>query len=241
MSTLNDTEFNDTNSSNKKIILITIAGFLIGTVIGGVGVAFLFRNTLRFQVPNPEEINQLKLSNRQQSTQITKVNILIPKELVTKEYYQLLNSIVDGINTIAVENNEILLPLMNSVKEKSVRRDFSNILNEIFDIRDEIKKINTILFLVQKDINSLDVVNNKDNINETVREYTTTIIGSADTLTDAYANYIQTLSIIFSGPVPTQELLDKLTGDMLLLTKANTKFKSDINSLLKAISREKKI
>mgnify|MGYP000314279642 CR=1 FL=1 len=225
--------------SNKKTILIIIVVFILGVIIGSIGAAFLFRNALYFQVPNTKGIEKITFNRGQNVPQI-KVNILIPKNLATEEYYKSLNSVVNGINAIAIENNKKLLPLMNTVKEKSTQGDFSNIIDVIFNVRNEIEKISTMLVSVQEDINNLYNANNKNTINESVSRKTTKIIESANILTNAYTDYLQTLRTTFSGKVPTQDLLNELTYNMKLLTNANTKFKSDVDSLLKILSRVQK-
>ncbi|MFC1732232.1 hypothetical protein ACFL6I_18140 [candidate division KSB1 bacterium] len=222
---------------DKKVILIVVAVFFVGIIIGSTGVAFLFRDALRFRVPTPEEIGQLTFPNERQIPR-TETNILLPMELVTEEYHQLLNGIVNGLNDIATENNEALLPLMNDVKEKGSQGDFADLFNTILHVRNEIEKLGTMLVSVQENINKFEEVNNKDTTNKAVHDGTTVLIGSGYALTGIYIDYLQTLNTTFSGQVPSQELLDKLTNETQLLTSANATFELNLNTLLETVISE---
>lgn len=234
MSIFNNTPENAPEGARDKLALITTSGFLAGVIVGGIVVAFFFKDALRFDIPTPEEIGVLSFPAERQIP-LTETDILLPRELVTEEYYTLLNDIINGINSVAVTNNETLVPLMNAVQEKGMQGDYADLFNTILRVRGEIDMIGNALVSVQENINELERVNNKDVSNQVVHDATATFVNSGYALMGAYIDYLQTLTAMFSGQVPSQELVSQLNENIDLMTSANAQFESNLNSLLRTI------
>ncbi|MDO8593792.1 MAG: hypothetical protein Q7R59_02760 [bacterium] len=218
----------------KKTVLMLIVGAVVGILISAGIMAYLFRDSVVLTIP---ATNTGALSYPDQKVPDVKTNILLPKKLVSEEYYLLVNKIIAELNQAVMNNNATILPLMNTIKEKSVAQDFAGFFDLVFQARGEIKKNNDLLITARTDIATLRKVNDGGS-NADIYNQTAVFLNSGDMFAQAFADYFSILNETLSGPVPTQALLDKLTEKIASLRSTGASFQTELNTLLVLIKQK---
>lgn len=205
---------------------------LVGMLIGAGIVAFLFRDAVFLNIPKTN-IETLSYPNGQsQKVSNLKTNILLPKKLVSEDYYLLINKIVNELNQVVENNNTTILPLMNAIKQKSVAKDFGSLFDLMIQARGEVKKNSDILVTTRGDIAVLKKVNADTTSDTDVRGQTAVFLTSGDTFVQAFEDYFALISETLSGSVPTQDLLNRLSEKGVLLSNTGSSFQSELDTLL---------
>ncbi len=233
----------NTRGMKSRTAIILITGVVAGVLIGAGTMAFLFRGALFFNIPAIEEVSALSYPPYpDQKTPDSKSNILIsiPGKLVGADYNLLINKVVNGLNQVGINNGATLLPLFDTIKQKSVARDFNGLFDLMIQARDEIKKNDDLLATVREDIATLKKVNDEHIKDADIRRQTAVLLISGDALAQAYTDYFATLNETLSGQVPTQALFDRLAGQITSLRDAVSSFKSELDALLIAVQQKDK-
>lgn len=217
-------------ASKNKILFIVVGAVLIGILIGAVALSFFFRDAVFLNIPTTN--NGILSYPIDQKVPDLKTNILLPKKLVNEDYYLLINKIVNELNQVGTNNNTILLPLMNAIKQKSVTKDFSSLFDLIIQARNEVKKNNDILATAKKDIADFKKVNDETTSDADVRNQTTLFSASGNAFIREFSDYFALINETLSGSVPTQELLNKLAEKVVSLRSAGSSFQSELDALL---------
>lgn len=229
----------DTRGIKSKIVFVSVAG-VVGALIGAGIMAFLFRDALFFNIPETTNIDIPLYPD--QKTPDSKSNILlsIPEKLVGADYYLLINKVVNELNQVGINNNATLLPLFDTIKQKSIARDFNGLFDFIIQAKGEIKKNNDLLAATREDITALKKVSDETVRDADIRRQTDVFLTSADTFIQAFTDYFATLDETLSGPVPTQTLFDRLAGQIISLRDAGSFFRLELKSLIAIIQQKDK-
>lgn len=229
----------NTRGIKSKTVFVPIAGVVVGVLIGAGIVAYLFRNAVFFTVPT--NTSALSYPDQKVPDLNQKTNILLPKKLVGEDYYLLINKIADELKQVGINNNTTILPLMNTIKQKSAARDFNSFFDLIVQAKGEIKKNNDLLATTREDIAAFKKVNDETISDEEIHNQTTILLTSSDTFVQAFTDYFALLNETLSGSIPTQNLLDKLTEQIISLGSAGSSVQSELNALLILIQQKNKI
>lgn len=239
-----DPTFNAEGLANARSAKSNAVLILIGIVLGilmSAGVAvYVFRQAVFFTAIPTVTTSALSFPNPStQKPPDLKVNILLPKKLVSQEYYLLINKITNGLTQALANNNATLLPLMNAIKQKSSVGDYSHgFFDLVFQAKGEIKKNNDLLAAARTDIAAMKKVNGESVKDQDIYAQTNAFLVSGDTFVQAFADYLATLNETLSGSIPTQSLLDKLATQVTSLGTAGTAFQTELKTLL-ALIKEK--
>ena len=229
-----------TGNTKGKIVLVSIVGAVAGVLIGAGTMAFLFQDALFFNIPAMMNIDAPPYPDQKTPDSKTNITFQIPEKLVGGNYNPLVTKIVNGLNQVGINNNATLLPLFKTIQQKSTARDFNGIFDLIIQARGEIKKNNDLLAAALEDIAALKKVNDETVRDADIRRQTAIFLTSAGTFVQAYTDYFATLNETLSGSIPTQALLDKLTGQITSLRDAGSSFRLELNNLLAIIQQKNK-
>lgn len=234
---------NSQNTQGTKIrtLLILTIGVIVGLLIGA-GVAFyFFRDAIFFMTPSTANTSTLSYPNpsAQQIPDLnTKINILLPKKLVGEEYYLLINKIANETKQVGVNNVSTIIPIMESIKQKSISRDFNGLFDLVTQAKNEIKNNVALLATTHEDIAAMRKVNAETVKDADIRKQTDTLLDASDVFVQAFTDYFAILNETLSGSIPTQSLLDKLSAQVTVLGKAGTSVQTELNSLLTIIKQK---
>ncbi|MEK7094160.1 MAG: hypothetical protein AAB903_02350, partial [Patescibacteria group bacterium] len=115
----------NTRGTKSNVVVISIIGVAVGMLIGAGIMMYISRDAVFFTAPSTENVGVLSYPDQKAPDVIQKTNILLPKKLVSKDYHLLINKILNELNQVETNNNATLLPLMNSIKQKSAAGDFN--------------------------------------------------------------------------------------------------------------------
>lgn len=241
MDTLSTVE-NSTGTGNKrKTVLFSIIGVIVG-ILAGAGIMFyFFRDAVFFTTPAMPDTKGLSYPNPadQKVPDINlKSKILLPKKIVSEDYYLLINKIVDELRQVGISNTSTLIPIMESIKQKSASRDFSGLFDLIAQAKNEIKKNNDLLAATHEDIAAMKKVNTETTKDTDVRAQTDVLLDSSNVFVQAFTDYFSILNETLSGSIPTQSLLDRLAAQVTILGTAGASVQAELNSLLTIIKQK---
>lgn len=239
MDAQNDSE----NPVGKNIHVIAIVvSVLFGIGIGAGVVFYKFRNSVSLSIPQVQTTGALSYPAGQQKLPSVRqrADIIVPKKLVTQDYYLLINKVVNELQQVQMDHNEKILPLMNEIKQKSGSQDFNGLFDLIIQARSEIKGSSALLATTIADIASLKTANDAGTTDEDLHNETGSFLASANTFSAAFSAYLSTLNDTLSGSVPTQSLLDTLAGRIVALQKAGADLQSQLTTLLALIDQKDK-
>jgi len=167
-----------------------------------------------------------------------KSNILLPKKIVGEDYYLLINKIVDDLRVVGNNNVSTLIPLLDSIKQKSAARDFNGFFDLVTQAKNEITKNIALLETTRGDIANLKKINDSTVKDADVRNQTNVLLASSDAFVQEFLTYFALVNETLSGSFPTQSLLDKLTAQVTTLGNAGTSVQSELNTLLTIIKQK---
>ncbi|MDO8231689.1 MAG: hypothetical protein Q7T37_00600 [bacterium] len=241
MDTLSTVE-NSTNTGNRgKTVLYSIIGVAVGTLIGAGIVFYFFQDAVFFTTPAMSDTKGLSYPNPadQKVPDINlKSNILLPKKIVGEDYYLLINKIVDDLRVVGNNNVSTLIPLLDSIKQKSAARDFNGFFDLVTQAKNEITKNIALLETTRGDIANLKKINDSTVKDADVRNQTNVLLASSDAFVQEFLTYFALVNETLSGSFPTQSLLDKLTAQVTTLGNAGTSVQSELNTLLTIIKQK---
>ena len=230
----------NTRSSKSNTVLILSIGIVLGVLISAGIAVYIFRQAVFFTAIPTVTTSALSFPNPStQKSPDLKVNILLPKKLVSQEYYLLINKITNGLTQAITNNDATLLPLMDAIKKKSSVGDYtSGFFDLIVQAKNEIKKNNDLLAMTRTDIAAMQKVNDESVKDQDIHTQTAVFLTSGSAFTQAFADYLASLNETLSGSIPTQSLLDKLATQVTSLGTSGTAFQAELAALLTLI-REK--
>ena len=224
----------------RKIISLSIIGILIGLIIGAGITFYFFQDAVFFNIPKTETAT-LSYPNpdAQKVPDINlKNSIILPKSIVGEEYYTLINKVVDDLRTVGNNNVSTLVPLLDSIKQKSTARDFSGFFDLVTQAKNEITKNTTLLGTTRGDIANLKKINDSTVKDADVRDKTNVLLASSDVFVQEFLSYFALVNETLSGSFPTQSLLDRLTAQVTTLGNAGATVQNDLNTLLSTIKQK---
>ena len=236
-----DTVENTQNTKSKTVLVLSV-GAIVGLCIGAGAVFFFFQDAVFFispttdtttlSYPNPNDQKTPDLSQ--------KINILLPKKLVSEEYSLLVNKIAEELRQVGVSNISTIIPLMDSIKQKSTARDFNGFFDLITQAKNEIKKNNDLLTVTRQDIVALKKVNTESIKDTDIRKQTDVLLASSDIFVQKFVDYFTILNETLSGSIPTQSLLDRLTAQVNSLREAGDSVQLEMKALLTLVEQKNK-
>ena len=222
----------NTRGTKSNVVVISIIGVAVGMLIGAGIMMYISRDAVFFTAPSTENVGVLSYPDQKAPDVIQKTNILLPKKLVSKDYHLLINKILNELNQVETNNNATLLPLMNSIKQKSAAGDFNGFFDIVIKAKSEIKKNNDLLATASADIAALRKVNGESIKDQDIYAQTASFLTSGDALVQTFTDYFSILNETLSGSIPTQSLLDKLNEKITSLRDAGASFQSEFDALL---------
>lgn len=231
----------DARDSKNKLLLAAIVGVVAGALLGVGTMFYFFRGSIFLNVPEVGNATILSYPQDQKAPTLSQgTNIVLPKKLVSKDYYLLINKIINELGEVGANNNNTVLPLMNTIKQRSAEQNFNGILDIIVQAKGEIKTNIDLLGATNADIAALQKENNASTSDTDLRSQTVSFLASADTFVRAFSDYYSTLNETLSGSVPTQSLLNTLADKITALQDSGSSLQSELNSLLKLIDQKNK-
>ena len=207
------------SGTKSNILLVSIVGVVVGMLIGAGAVAYPDG-----KVPG--------LSSR--------TNIVLPKKMVREEYYLLINKIISDLQRVGASNNETILPLISTIKQRSAAGNFNGIIDLIIQAKSAIQKNTDLLAATSADIAALTKVNDASTSDADLRNQTVPFLVSADAFVRAFADYFSVLTETLSGSLPTQDLLNTLAEKVASVQNAGSSLQSELTTLLKLIDQKNK-
>lgn len=226
----------------RNAVLIFV-GFVSGMLITGF-VFFVFFHALAPTLPSAEVVtssaNLIRTAPQKAPSTPDNVqtNILLPMTLVSNEYYETINRIVNTLNQIATNNNETILPPMNEIKQKSQSGDWEGVFDLATLAKIAIQKNKEFATATRNDLYALRSINEKTTSDSSFREQTVAFIDAGDKYADAFMLYLETLEKFLTGKSPTSELIDDLNGKISFLSVANKNFQQEMDNLL-SVAKER--
>lgn len=226
-----------------KNALLIISGILVGAILMGAAVSVYFKNSP--SAPSMEELS--KTINTIQNKTLdpatteaieTTTKILPPSGLVTEEYSILINRIVNTLNQAAKNNNDEIVPLMKKLEEKGKSGDWNGIFDLASDIKQKIGENKKLVASAQADIASLRAVNDQATTDDSLRTQTGTALTAADSFANAFNRYFDRLGEFLTGTIPTQDLINNLNADIVILTNAGKDFQEKLNTLVDTMQKK---
>lgn len=230
---------NPTNHS-RKAVLLSIVGIVIGLLIGA-GITFsFFKDAVFFGAPKADVANLTYPDpNAQKVPDINlRSNIVLPKSIVGEEYYNLINKIVDDLRTVGNSNVSTLVPLLDSIKQKSISRDFNGLFDLVTQAKNEVTNDVAMLEETRNDIANLKKINDTSTKDAAIRSQTDTLLASSDVFVREFLSYFDLVNQTLSGSFPTQSLLDKLTAQVTTLGDAGKTVQNDLSALLNTVKQK---
>src|SRR3989344_5881608 len=125
----NSEDIQGASGTKSNLVLVSIVGVVAGMLIGVGAMFYFFRGSIFLNVPEVGSANQLSYPPDQQAPTLSQgANIILPKKLVSKDYYLLINKIVNELWQTGADNNGTILPLMSTIKQRSAAQNFNGIL-----------------------------------------------------------------------------------------------------------------
>lgn len=229
--------------TSKHVLLISVA-VIVGAFLGAGALYYYYisknavffvapptANTSTLSFPNSTDLNQ-KVPDLSQH-----INIIFPKTLVGQDYYILINKIENELKQVGADNISKLVPLMDSIKEKSAAHDYTSFFDLVGQAKAEIQRESSMLATTRQDITALKQVNlsTKD---ADVRKQTDVLLAATDTFVQAFSDYFSVLNETLSGSIPTQDLLNKLTQQITTLQNAGVSVKAELDALLTLVKQK---
>lgn len=231
----------------SKNVLLIIIGILVGALIMGAGVSVFFKNavptpsleelnktvsTIQNEMPDPIAIDTLIKTTKETT------KILPPSGLVTEEYSVLINRILNTLNQAAINNNNEIVPLMKKLEEKGKSGDWNGIFDLASDIKQKIGENKKLVASAQADIASLRTINDQTTIDDSLRTQTGTALTAANSLANAFNRYFDRLGEFLTGTIPTQDLINNLNANIVILTNAGKDSQEKFNILLETMHQK---
>ena len=228
------------SGTKSNILLVSIVGVVVGMLIGAGAVAYFFRGSIFLSIPGVEGSSALSYPDGKVPGLSSRTNIVLPKKMVSEEYYLLINKIISDLQRVGASNNETILPLISTVKQRSAAGNFNGIIDFIIQARDEISNNSDLLATISRDIASLTKINETSTLDADLRNQTVPFLVSADAFVRAFADYFSVLNETLSGSLPTQDLLNTLSGKVTSVQNAGSSLQSELTTLLKLIDQKNK-
>lgn len=220
-----------------KNILLILIGVIVGGVIAGAGMFFLYKQSI---LPGPIEDLGIKenliASEDQQKTQdLRPIRLTIPEGVVSKKYNDLTQQIINSNNNIAKNNNEVIYPIMIELKNRSTKGNWEGIFEIIAKGNEGVKSNLEIVKDMKESLYSLQAENNATTKNASLSRNTQLFAQSGLELTTVYTAYFSTLSRFLTGRVPTKELAEELNVKIDSLQTAQKDFQTKANEIFTLI------
>lgn len=231
----------EVRNSKNNVLIAAIAGIIIGALLGVGAMFYFFRGSIFLNIPQVGNASQLSYPPDQKAPTLNQgANIILPKKLVSENYYLLINKIVNELWRAGANNNDTILPLISTIKQRSAAQNFNGIFDLIVQARSEIRKNIDLLTAMGADIAALQKENDANTGDTGLRSQTDSFLISADTFVRAFSDYYSTLNETLSGSIPTQNLLNTLADKITTLQSNGSSLQSELDSLLKLIDQKNK-
>ncbi len=224
----------------RKIISLSIIGVVVGLIVGAGAMFYYYQNAVFFNspdikieglsYPNPDaqKVPDINLKNR----------IVLPKSMVNEEYYTLINKIVDDLRIVGNNNVSTLIPLLETIKQKSAVRDFNGFFDLITQAKNEIAKNTALLDETRIDIANLKKISDTSVKDADVRNKSDILLASSDVFVREFLSYFDLVNKTLSGSFPTQSLLDRLTSQVTIVGTSAVTVQNDLSALLATIKQK---
>lgn len=237
-----DPVFNAESSPGKtrKIVLVSIIAVLVGALVGALAMFLSFRTTLEnavfFNPPEPGATQKLSYPNPTSDQNAfvasTTTNIVLPKGLVGQDYFLLMQKIANELQQVGVSNISTLVPLMNTIKQKSISGDFNGFFDLITQAKNEIRRNTIILTSTRQHIAALRTLSEGTVKDDDVRKQTGVLLDASDVFVTEFNGYFTTLNETLSGSIPTQDLLDRLARQVTSVQNTGASMQAEFTALL---------
>lgn len=229
-----------------KNALLFITGSIVGTAVA-VGAIYVIYTNINAKagetipVVPKQNLEVAVQANADQNTvrpEQLPQTIVLPElqNAVTSNYKVQLQSVVNSLNTVVNSNNDIILPIMQTLPQKLQSGNWGDVFEEVKRVKVAIKDSTILIKNALTSLSKLDEENKSTTKNKKIYANTDQFIGSSIDFANSFNEYLVSVNALLSGTVPTKEQLSDLNSKIADLHTKIEPFKQNGTNLFLTIS-----
>lgn len=230
--------------TTSRVVICFFVGLIAGAAATVPGVLWFLRSETGSQVlrqyvaPPPKWPSVLSEATPTQvpgvlptnTTNATTSPILVPKAFASAEYHTAINATIATFDQMQNTYTH-LLPNLVRINNKSLTGDYSNFFDLIVEAKLDVSYEKDLTAQLAQNITALSAAN-QNTTDVVTRSSTQTLVSQGTALQTASSAFLETLSGVLSGSVPTQQQITDLNVQASAYATAATTFAATAKDLL---------
>lgn len=228
--------------TTSRVIICFVVGLIAGAAATVPAVLWFLRSETGSQVlrqyvaPPPKWPSVLSEATPTQTptvstaTAATTSTILVPKSFAGPEYYTAINATISTFDQMQNTYTH-LLPNLVRINNKSLTGDYSNFFDLVVEAKLDVSYEKDLTAKLAQNITALSAAN-QTATDVVTRSSTQTLVSQGRALQAASEAFLQTLSGVLSGSVPSQQQITDLNAQATAYATAATTFAATAKDLL---------